>query len=136
MEAVTWRITIHSFIHSFTHYYVPGTLLHAGDRDEWVIPPKALIIQSSDRSNDSRVRQRNVGEEVIISNYWKMAKIERETFLRGNSMKKDIEISKYTKRIGYKFINFKKNVSKCLFEMMCEISRCNIWLNVILYEQV
>lgn len=92
MEAVTWRITIHSFIHSFTHYYVPGTLLHAGDRDEWVIPPKALIIQSSDRSNDSRVRQRNVGEEVIISNYWKMAKIERETFLRGNSMKKDIEI--------------------------------------------
>lgn len=37
MEAVTRRITYHSFI----HYYVPGTLLRAGDIEmSGLFPPK------------------------------------------------------------------------------------------------
>lgn len=52
-----------------------------------------------------------------------MAKTESGVFVRGNSMKKDIEISKYTKRIRFGF-NLKKYISKCLFKMTCEAPSC------------
>lgn len=84
-----------------------------------------------------RKTQGNIREGVLISNYRRMAKMESGVFVRGNSMKKDIEISKYTERIRFGF-NLKKYISKCLFKMTCETPSCkymvkhdSIWTDII-----